>query len=81
MIRYVKIDDELLAKAKEFTGIEDTSELLRDSIRTLVSRKRHSRRMKEKHRQGPQPTAEEYLASIDKFNEGRGPEVRVDSLR
>ena len=47
MIRYVKVDDELLAKAKEFTGIENTPELIQDSIRTLILRKEASRRLAE----------------------------------
>ncbi len=67
MIRYIKIDDEILAKAKEYSGIEDTDHLIQDSIRTLVGRKKHSRQMIEQMRNGPRPSIEEYLKSIEKF--------------
>ena len=68
MLSYIKVDDKILAKAKDYSGIEDTSELIRDSIRTLVGRKQHSRQMIERMRRGPQPSLEEYLKSIEKFN-------------
>lgn len=68
MIRYVKVDDELLAKAKEFTGIESTPELIQDSIRTLILRKEASRRLAERMKNGPRPSIEEYLKSIEKYN-------------
>lgn len=68
MLRFVNIDDEILAKAMEYTGIEDTDELIRDSIRTLVGRKKHSRQMIEKMKNGPKPNIEDYLKSIEKFN-------------
>ncbi len=67
MFRFVKIDDELLAKAKEFTGIEGTSEILHDSLRCLIRRKRTTRQMAERFKNGPRPTVEEYLKSIEKF--------------
>lgn len=68
MLRYIKVDDKILAKAKDFSGIEATPELIRDSIRTLVGRKRHSRQLIEQIRRGPQPSLEAYLKSIEKFN-------------
>lgn len=34
----VTIDDELLAKAKEYTGIEKTADVLRAGIKALVQR-------------------------------------------
>lgn len=34
----VTVDDELLAKAREFTGIEETSALLRKGLEALVQR-------------------------------------------
>ena len=70
MFRYVKVDDELLAKAKEFTGVDRTQELIRDSIRTLIIRKQHSRRLNERMKNGPRPSIEEYLKSIEKYNNG-----------
>lgn len=34
----VSIDDELLAKAREFTGIEQTATIVREGVKALVER-------------------------------------------
>lgn len=34
----VALDDELLAKAREFTGITETPALLREALRALINR-------------------------------------------
>ncbi len=68
MLRFVKIDDELLAKAKEFAGIEGTSEILHESLRCLIKRKRSIRLMVERLKNRPRPTVEEYLKSIEKHD-------------
>ena len=68
MLRYIKIDDKILAKAKDYSGIEASPELIRGTIRTLVGRKRHSRQLIGQISRGPQPTLEAYLKSIEKFH-------------
>ncbi len=40
----VAIDDKLLAKAREFTGLQEKSELLREALKALIERE-HSRRL------------------------------------
>lgn len=68
MFRYIKVDDKILAKAKDYSGIDASPELVQDTIRTLVGRKRHSRQLIEQIRPGPQPSLEAYLKSIEKFH-------------
>jgi Arc/MetJ family transcription regulator len=40
----VAIDDKLLAKAQEFTGLQEKSELLREALKALIERE-NSRRL------------------------------------
>ena len=40
----VAIDDKLLAKAEEFTGLHEKSELLREALKALIDRE-NSRRL------------------------------------
>ena len=40
----VAIDDKLLAKAQEFTGLHEKSELLREALKALIERE-NSRRL------------------------------------
>jgi Arc/MetJ family transcription regulator len=40
----VAIDDKLLAKAEEFTGLHEKSELLREALKALIERE-NSRRL------------------------------------
>lgn len=40
----VAIDDKLLAKAQEFTGLQEKSDLLREALKALIERE-HSRRL------------------------------------
>jgi Arc/MetJ family transcription regulator len=40
----VAIDDKLLAKAEEFTGLHERSELLREALKALIERE-NSRRL------------------------------------
>lgn len=39
----VNIDDELLARAKELTGIEETAKLLREALKAIIAREAGAR--------------------------------------
>ena len=69
MFRVLKIDDKLLAKAKEFSGISDTTSLIRESLRVLISRKRNTLERIEREKRIPKSAYEDYLKGLEERQE------------
>ena len=69
MYRVLKIDNKLLAKAKEFSGINDTTSLIRESLRVLISRKRNTLERIEREKRLPKSIYEDYLKGLEEREE------------
>ena len=69
MYRLLKIDDKLLAKAKDFSGINDTTSLIRESLKVLISRKKNTLERIEREKQLPKSVYEDYLKGLEERQE------------